>query len=243
LHGAHALRDREVALGAGVSGTFATGRASEAAQRGRQASSGTGGPVDQAALARGTAVLVAMAPAVAPWVSARLGLQGDNEAGVTYSGRAVRIDARHAFEEDERALSIGFGASWVAAAPSDQEGYPSDTRLDWQSAGVDVPVLIGWRSTAGIVSLWAGARAGFERIAGDTRLQSAQGLDPVWGGSFDVRRGYVAGLVGVGLGFRHLHGALELNATYQSLGGRVAGFDVQMRGVTLAPAAGLVASF
>jgi hypothetical protein len=240
LHGAHPLRERETSVGAGFSGTFATGDPATLRSRVAQTASANSAPGDPAELARATAVLLTMAPAVAPWVSARLGLQGNNEVGLTYSGRAAGFDARHAFVDDAWALSVGLGASWIGTAPSDQPSA-SNVTLDWRSAGVDVPILVGWRSTAGVVSLWAGARAGFERVAGHGVLYTS--ADQSSSGNLDLARVYGGGVVGLGFGFRHLHGTLELDATYQNVSGSVGAFDVRVRGVTLAPAAGLVATF
>jgi hypothetical protein len=238
LHGAHALAERTVAVGAGFSGTFATGDARAAAVR---AGAGAAPLGDPAAAARATAVLVTMAPAMAPWVSARFGLRGDNDVGLTYSGRALGIDARHAFEKDEFALSVGAGASWVAAAPSDQLGGATNVHIDWSSAGLDVPILVGWRSTAGIVSLWGGARGGVERVTGDALLSSSP--DHASSANLELWRSYVGAVLGLGFGFRHIHGSIALDIAHQSLRGSLGAFDVRVQGITLAPAAGLIASF
>jgi hypothetical protein len=244
LHGAHVLREREVGVGAVFSGTFATGEPGDVALRARQgASAGVSEPPATPAtadVARATAVLMSMSPAVAPWVNARMGLRGDNEAGLTYSGRAIRADVRHAFYDGSVAWSVGAGASWVAAVPSDEPPGAADLQLDWRSAGVDVPLLVGWRSTAGIVTAWAGARGGFEHVAGDVLLTSPNGVSST---SMELQRWYAGALIGLGFGFRHVHGAIELDATYQSLSGSAGIYDVGLRGITLAPAAGLVATF
>lgn len=244
LHGAHVLHDREVAVGAGFSGTFATGEPSDVALRARKVdvppgseTPATPAPAD---VARATAVLMTMSPAVAPWVNARIGLRGDNEAGLTYSGRAIRADVRHAFYDGNMAWSVGAGASWVAAVPGDEPPGAVDVRLDWRSAGVDVPLLVGWRSTAGIVTAWGGARGGFERVAGDVLLAGPSGLSS---SSMDLKRWYAGALLGLGFGFRHVHGTIELDATYQSVSGSAGPYDVGVRGITVAPAAGLVATF
>jgi hypothetical protein len=242
LHGAHVLHDREVALGAGFSGTFATGEPSDVALRARQGDAANPeGAMPQAVdAARATAVLMTMSPAVAPWVNARIGLRNDNEVGLTYSGRAIRADVRHAFYDDSVAWSVGAGASWVAAVPGDEPPGAANLRLDWRSAGVDVPLLVGWRSTAGIVMVWGGTKAGFERVAGDVVLAGPEGTPS---SHLELHRWYASAVVGLGFGFRHVHGAIELDATYQDLSGSAGPYDVVVRGVTLAPAAGLVATF
>ena len=56
-----------------------------------------------------------LGPGISPWVSARVGLPHANEAGLTYTGRSLRLDGRHAFSLGGAwALSLGLGASAVA---------------------------------------------------------------------------------------------------------------------------------
>jgi hypothetical protein len=239
LHGAQTLDPGKVTAGAGLSGTFANGGAAAAVReaRGATASSTDG----QIAAARGDAVIAAFAPSVAPWVAARVGIPSNNEAGLTYAGRAVRLDLRHAFEDGALALSIGAGAS-VILSGRDEEGLApgSRFRLALGSMGADVPVLFGWRSDAGIVTLWAGPRGGFQRISGDAAVGPG---DPAQAGPLTLQHWYAGGVVGFALGFRHLHGALELDTYYQSVDGSMAGVDVHVSGLTLSPAAALIATF
>jgi hypothetical protein len=178
------------------------------------------------------AALDSLAPQVAPWVSARVGVGFDSEAGITYTGRAVRLDARRAFDlEDSTAVSIGIGGS--AVLRGEERPGPDGVVVAPAGFGFDVPILFGWRSTAGVVSLWVGGRGGFEKIGADSTPAS----------SIDLRRWYGGGVVGLGLGFRHLHGAVELDAYYQSVSGSMGGDDVHFTGATVTPAAGLTLSF
>jgi len=222
LHGAHALDVGATAQGAGFSATFATGEARRAVGLERDSAANGATPGAQAA-ARSQAVLNSMSPSLAPWVSARIGISGDNEGGLTYTGRGIRIDVRHAFEDDDVALSIGGGASGVH---TDEPSGPT-------GVGFDIPVIAGWRSTGGVVTLWAGARGGFEKLVAGSAA----------GTGLDLRRWYGGSVVGMALGFRHVHGALELDAYYQSLSGSWAGQDVKVAGVTLTPGAGLILTF
>jgi hypothetical protein len=229
-------------MGAGVSGTFATGDASRAVGSARESDRGSATDAERRQVAaRGEAVIAAMGPSVAPWVGARVGLPTDNEAGITYTGRALRLDARHAFEDDAFALSVGAGAS-VMLARRDQDAAAPATQfhVDMSSVGFDVPVLVGWRGTAGVVSFWTGARGGFERLRGDA---SVGPTEPPTSGNLELNRWYAGGVVGLGLGFRHLHGALELDTYYERVTGSLAGIDVAVSGVSLAPGAGIVATF
>jgi hypothetical protein len=240
LHGAHSLDPGRTTAGAGFSGTFANGGVSAAVREARgNAMSNT--PEERSAAARGDAVIAAFAPSVAPWVAARVGLPSSNEAGLTYTGRSARLDFRHAFEDDALALSIGAGASVLLSGHGQDGAAPgTELKLGFGSMGADVPILFGWRSDAGIVTLWAGPRGGFERLTGDATIGPN---DSAMSGSLNLRHWYAGGVIGLGLGFRHLHGALELDTCYQSVDGSVAGLDVHLSGLTLAPAAALLATF
>src|SRR6185369_12120360 len=79
LHPAHVLKPGEVQVGAGLSGQIAL----------RVLPSVTAG---EAELQRLT-----VAPGVAPWAGARVGIAGSNEAGLAYTGRSIRLDGRYAF--------------------------------------------------------------------------------------------------------------------------------------------------
>lgn len=240
MHGAHALDRGTMTAGAGLSGTFDNGGASSAMREARQVTA-QGNPDGRVASARGDAVVAAFAPSIAPWIGARVGLPSSNEAGLTYTGRAVRLDFRHAFEDGQLAISIGAGATALLSGHS-QDGATAGTaiHLGLGSMGADVPVIFGWQSDAGIVTLWAGPRAGFERLTGDATI-GANDSPP--SGNLDLLHWYAGGVAGLRLGFRHLHGVLELDTCYQTVDGSVAGIDVHVSGVTLAPAAALIATF
>jgi hypothetical protein len=217
LHGAHTLASGDTSQGAGFSGTFALGNARAAVLS------------SQPEEAR--AALDSLAPKVAPWVSARVGLGFESEAGLTYTGRTVRVDARHAFEQDSTAISVGAGAS--AVLRGDERTAPDGVTVAPSGYGFDVPLLVGWRSTAGVLSFWTGTRGGFERVSADASPASA----------LDLRRWYGGGVFGLGLGFRHLHGAIEVDAYYQNVTGSMGGADVSLRGMTVTPAAAMTVSF
>ena len=145
--------------------------------------------------------------------------RGDTAQGAGFSGTFAVGDAKAAVRStsaaDQRAASDALSGS----APS---GF-----------GFDVPLLVGWRSTAGVVTLWTGVRGGFEKLSADSSSATA----------LDLRRWYGGGVIGLGLGFRHVHGAIELDAYDQSVTGSYAGSDVRVTGVTLTPAAGVILSF
>jgi hypothetical protein len=151
-----------------------------------------------------------IAPGVAPWVSGRAGIPGDNEGGLTYSGHDLRVDVRHAFNLSRSlAISLGLGASAVIAQ------RPEDTSASGvYGGGADIPLLIGVRSVNDVFAFWFGPRGGFDILSGG--LQLGEGAP-----EFDVSaRHFYAGLTtGMRVGFRHVHVALEINAAYHYVDG------------------------
>ncbi len=141
-----------------------------------------------------------------------MGLAGSNEAGLTYSGRSIRLDARHAFPIGKAALSVGLGASAVMAQqPTDANGGNSGGVY---GAGADVPVLIGVRNSTDLYAFWFGPRGGFEILGG--RIQPG---DPTTLDDIQARHFYAGLTAGARVGFRHVHLALELNASYHYVNG------------------------
>lgn len=198
LHPAHVLPPGEWMVGGGLSGQLAL-----------QPLPATSSP------SQGSLQSLAIGPGVAPWASGRAGFEGSNEAGLTYAGRDLRLDVRHAFAIDRRvALSVGLGASAVMAQ------RPGDANASGvYGGGADVPVLLGVRNSSDIYALWFGPRGGFEVMRGGIQL------DP--GSFFYVQAThFYAGLTaGARVGFRHVHLALELNAAYHYANGAFTAID------------------
>lgn len=237
LHGAHTLPEGRTAFGAGLTGTFTAG-----GTRSAIADAGST-PADTGAYAQGAAAIAGIKPGVAPWLGARVGLAPAAEAGITYTGRGARVDGRYAIiSRDRWALSVGVGGSFVlprvSGDASDQlQGLRLDGERGW---GGDVPILIGWRSDSEVVSLWAGPRAGYERLTGTVSLGA---VSPAPTGDLTLDHWYAGGVVGLTVGFRHLHAALELDAYEHGVRGNVAASKADVQGVTVAPAAALVSTF
>lgn len=204
LHPAHVLPPGEVAIGAGVSGQLALRTLPSTAQAG-----------DKNA---GSLQDLGIAPGVAPWASGRMGLTGSNEVGLTYAGREIRLDGRHAFAlgtgsgSGRATLSTGLG---VAAVMARRPGGGRNDASGIFGGGADIPLLIGVKSASDIYALWFGPRAGFEIVAG--RLQLGQDATSI----LDVSaRHFYGGLVaGMRVGFRHVHAAIELDAGYHRVDG------------------------
>lgn len=183
MHPAHTLPVSTVTMGAGVQSNFVLGDGAErieAARAAAGAQSSLDSDAENQSYLDGTVAHVMFAPGLAPWVGARVGLGYDTEAGLAYTGRTARVDARHAFEARRIALSAGLGASAVLTRRG-EEGADSDPvgrgeaipGLDTHGLtgwGLDVPVIVGWRSDADLVQIYGGLRGGYERVFGDVGL-------------------------------------------------------------------------
>lgn len=223
MHTAHALAEDEVTIGGGFSGTIPVS-APELV-----------GPAEQA-LESG-----AFSPGLAPWVGGRLGLASQFDAGLTYTGRAIRLDGRRSFafgDEDEAAVSLGIGASGLLPKRDDDLG----SRVG--GFGGDVPLLIGWRSTADIYAVWAGVRGGAELLRGQRELV-ADPTDPSAPLVEDLEgwHTHAGGLLGVRVGFRYIFAVFEVGAAMHWAEGSVGAVDVSVQQFTLAPSGALIGRF
>ena len=244
LHPAHVLPAGRVSAGAGAGGQFVLD------ERARSVPSGS--PEQQFLQSAGASL--SLSPGLSPWVGARAGITGNNEAGVTYTGRTLRVDGRHAFGKDAVTASIGAGASAVlshpgARAPSAEDAGRFANEVDQTTApgfGFDVPALVGWRSTPAVAQVWAGARGGMERVSADLSLRATGSA------SVTATRWYGGALVGFAVGVDPLWVALELDIAYQSVSlgadfpaasGEPEHRGATLTGVTLSPAAALVGKF
>jgi hypothetical protein len=182
---------------------------------------------------------MAFAPGLAPWVAGRIGIKGSNEAGLTYAGRAIRLDGRHAFPLGEKtALSVGLGGSGIIAS---QPGGEPDNRSVY-GGGLDIPVLIGYTSTADLYSFWAGPRGGFEILSGGL-LNAPNPGAPVVEEEVGARHVYVGFVAGLRVGFRHVHVALELDGAYHFADGEIGALSMTIDQFTLTPSGALIISF
>jgi hypothetical protein len=260
LHPAHVLGVGRVSAGAGASGQFVFGTGAGAIDRGRTAASAnTQGNAEQA-FVEGVVSQAALAPGVAPWVGARAGLGGSNEGGLTYTGRAARVDARHAFGDDTVAFSIGLGASAVLMHPpsvNELQAPPAPTagrfairtyNLSATGWAFDVPAIVGWRSSASIVEAWAGVRAGVERVTG--YLETVEPGDLKGFASVAALRRYGGGLAGAAVGFQPFSVALEVDVAYQAVSatadfpsGVPSEREAKLSGLTVAPSGAIIGKF
>ncbi len=239
LHPAHVLRPGNVSFGAGLSGDLIVAGATAAPP---EAGASAGDPAATEGAARRKLSEITVSPGVAPWASARVGIDGGNEAGLTYTGRALRLDGRHEFPLGEASLSLGLGASALfAGAPGPSAGSKA-AGSDVYGAGLDVPLLLGFRSDADLFALWLGPRLGLELLGGEVRLPAGSATQgPLVDASGQhLRVGFV---LGVRAGFRHVHVALEATATYHHATGQIGGAPVALDQGTVAPGGGLTVTF
>ncbi|HVZ31430.1 MAG TPA: hypothetical protein VG963_03345 [Polyangiaceae bacterium] len=262
LHPAQTLPVDSVSVGAGVSGNFASSSVDRAISQGRAA---TGGPLSDPATARtyaeGLLVNALVAPGASPWVSARVGLPESSEAGLTYTGRALRVDGRHAFDlAPDLLLSVGVGASGLLLAPDrgpprpEEAGSaassPAEFELQGKGFGADVPVLLGYQVVEGFFEVWLGPRLGVEFLSGDLRLRPPDPDSPVLHAS--GHRVWAGAVAGFSLGIPPLWLRFELAPTYHDVSGALSSsgaapgvnFDrIEATGWTLSPSGAIVGKF
>jgi hypothetical protein len=263
LHPAQTLPVDTVSVGAGVSGQFASSDVQDTIDRGRSAAGQPlTDPATANAYASGVLAEVLLAPGASPWVGARVGLPSNTEAGLTYTGRSLRLDGRYALELDDAwTLSLGLGASGLLLTPERSppsfdpaQPAPSNSQAEFDPTargwGADLPVLIGYRMLEGFGDLWLGPRFGFEHLAGNLRLVSS---DP---GSLRIdiqgTRLWGALVAGFSLGIPPLWLRFELSAAYQRLSGTLkpaepdsgVHFDgLEATGWTFSPSGAIVGKF
>jgi hypothetical protein len=245
LHPARTLPQGEVRAAAGFSGNIAVGgfngalrnAANDAAAQ--QAASGPTAP--DSTFAKGALVAASVAPGLAPYAAARVGIGAQSEGGVAYTGRAVRIDLRHSFDLSRTwALSVGAGGSAVFYGQQQGSPLPDVDLGALHGYGADVPFLVGYQSDGDLYMVWAGARAGWEHVDISDLSSVPNGVTvgptPF---SLSATRFWGGGLLGLAVGFRHVHVAMELDASYATIDGQFGSVHATVAGVTVAPSTAL----
>ena len=244
LHPAHALPAGSTAFAVGVSDRFALGDAQRALDEAQQRMPGAPpgnapAPADLRA-ARGALVALAEGPALAPYAAARVGIPGTNEAGLSYSGQALRGDFRHAFEWGASALSVGLGVSGRGFGQNTPE-LPSIDLSRAHALGVDLPILAGYHTDADLIAVWAGMRASLDHWSGSVSLDSGAGYE------LDANRLAIGPVFGMSLGLPPFWVSAELALDYGHVTGQLdrpgSRYDAQIDGWSARPAGALVAKF
>jgi hypothetical protein len=230
LHPAQPLPPNAVSVGAGLSGQFVSSGTEGRIDRGRAAAAG---PLSEPAIARayaeGVLTDALIGPGISPWISVRVGLPRDTEAGLTYTGRSLRLDGRYVLSlGGEWALSLGVGGSAMLLDPDssapdaqspDSPASPAEFGLDANGWGGDIPILVGYQPVDGFVDVWMGARTGFEHISGDLRAQDGDAFSPRFDASGN--RWWAGALAGVSLGVPPIWLRFELAGTFHRLSGKL----------------------
>ncbi len=254
LHPVQPLPSGVSSLAMGMGSHWVGGQASREIDEARlQIAAAQGGSFE---IAPAAAVAAAVwSPGLFPWMSMRMGLGSESEAGVAYTGRHARMDARHALIIGRWAFSVGLGAGMGLAHPSDATTGGTTTfgsseplsGLDTsnvRSFGVDVPFVVGWHSSADVARVWIGIRPSYERGYGSLTL-GTQATPARLDFRSDVFS--LSGLAGLAMGLRPLFIALELGfgdsrAHGQLLGNStsVIGSSATVSAFSFTPAAALI---
>jgi hypothetical protein len=240
LHPAATLPAGEVRVAAGFSANVAMAGfadAMSAATTEARTNPNVPGPPGDTTYARGALVAASVGPGLAPFGAGRVGIGGSVEGGLAYTGRAVRVDLRRSFDV-ARGWSLSFGAGGSAAlyGHQDQVLLPNVSLNALHGWGADVPALVGFESDGGLYMLWMGARAGWEHV--DISEVSSTGsmtfgAPPI---SLAATRFWGGGVLGFAVGFRHVHVAFEMDASYANITGNYNATPASVAGLTLAPA-------
>lgn len=175
-----------------------------------------------------------VAPGLAPVIGARVGAGGGVEGGIMYLGRGARLDIRKAFSNKSFAVSIGAGLDIVALGRSSYP-LPYVDMYSFAAFGFDVPVIVGWRSTAGLYQVWGGVRGGYDHASISQRSTAPTQASPQKVYELSADHGHVGALLGIAIGLKHIHVALELDANYVFLTGTFNGIAAKTSGLVLTP--------
>ena len=240
LHPARVLNAGQTSFGAGMSDRFVLGAERKALDNAEQRPAGSPLPANDPAYTRGVLVAVAEGPALAPWASARVGIPGSNEGGLSYTGQALRADARHAFEWDNSALSLGLGFTGRGFGQSALD-LPGADLSHANGVGLDLPVLFGYHTDADLISVWAGLRGSHDHWSGKLTLDDDAPF------TLSASRISAGPVLGLAVGLSPLWVAAELEVDYAHVTGtldRAGGhYDTQLDGWSARPAGALIAKF
>ncbi len=248
LHPARTLPRGDVRAGGGLSAELAPGTLREELGRARSLASaleaGDSSAPSREAYAKGALVAASVAPGIAPFVGARVGLGSAFEAGLAYTGRGLRGDVRRALDWGPYTLSVGLGLSSALYGRQGSTPLPGVDLGALRGYGADVPVLVGWQSPDETYALWFGPRAGLEWVRIETLTTEPRptrlGAQPI---ALDAMRWYAGAVAGMSMGSHRLRVALEARLAYHDVTGSFDGSSVSVSGLTLTPASALWLSF
>lgn len=242
LHPARTLPAGEVRAAAGLSANFSLGgfasATRDATADAASHANAPGAPGSDPTYAKGALVAASVGAGVAPFAAARVGVGAQAEGGLAYTGRGVRADVRRSFYLNEAwTLSLGAGGSAVLYGHQEEGTLPDVDLGSLHGWGADVPVLVGYESSGDTYMLWLGARGGWEHVD----ISPAASATPIGAApiALSATRFWGGPLVGLAVGFRHVHVALELDTSCATVSGDYNGSHVQVGGLSIAPASAL----
>jgi hypothetical protein len=239
LHPAQALAPGDVRGVAGIAARAVVGdlgsSLSQATNAAAAARAQGNTPSIDTTYAQGALVAAAEAPDLSPVAGARVGVGAQFEGGILYTGRGARIDLRRAFGQGTWAVSVGLGLD-TAFSGRQTTTLAGVDNANLLGIGADVPVLAGYRSTSGLYYAWVGARVGYEHDTIEPRGEQTVPPPSQPAPTLSGDRIFVGGLVGLAMGFRHVHVALELEADYANVSGSFGGVSARVDGLSLTPA-------
>ncbi len=249
LHPVHPLPPAKVEVGAGTLTRLPVGRPADEIDDGRNAPASGTNPELNRRFIRGALQHASLGQGTTPWVSARVGIDGGSEGGITYTGRNLRLGVRHALAWDDFAISAGLGASSVLThgrpppvTDVSEDGLAGDG-FEWSASGyaLDLPLAFGWGRPDELLSAWMGARFGYEALSGTLPFVTG-GREVDSDGS--VSQWFVGGSLGVSVGVEPVWVRFETEATYHRGSGTVdlpwedapsERFDESFDGISLTP--------
>jgi hypothetical protein len=244
LHPARTLPAGEVRAAAGFSGNVAVGGFSVALRNATNEVASNPSfslsPQDTT-FAKGALVAASVGPGLSPIAAARVGIGAFTEGGLTYTGRSIRGDVRRSFDlSPSWTLSVGVGGSAVLYGRQEGSSLPGVDLGRLHGFGADVPVLLGYQSDGELYVLWIGVRGGGEHVEISDLSSEPGGVTlgtpPL---SLSATRFWAGGLLGVALGFRHIHVAMEMDVSYATIEGDFSQTHTQVAGLTLGPSTAL----
>ncbi|HEX3772513.1 MAG TPA: hypothetical protein VHV30_16660 [Polyangiaceae bacterium] len=249
LYPARTLGQGDVRAVAGFSSNIAVGNlstalrnaANDAAAQSTQSSAPSAPAPGDITYAEGALVAASLGTGLAPILGARVGVGAQVEAGLAYTGRSLRADIRRSFDLSETwALSVGVGGSGALYGRDESAPLPNVDLNRLHGWGADVPVLLGYQSDGDLYMLWAGAHAGWEHVdIDDVTSEPGSGELGPSAISLAATRFWAGGLFGAAVGFRHIHVAMEIDASYASVTGDFNGAHAHVAGLSLTPGTAL----
>jgi len=164
----------------------------------------------------------AQAGGMAPLMAFRYGLSDRVDLGATVVGTSLHGSIRYALR-----LRDGIPKMTLMAGLAPFAGPVTRADSAWRF-GADAPIVLGVDFSS-LVELWIGPRLRLEHTTGS------------FGESATAQDGHATGLsiggvVGLAIGFRHLHVLLELTTAFESWTGELAATPLKAQGIALTPA-------